>query len=186
MSRVAVFIDGAYLDFMMREEFPGSRVDFSRLVAAVTPADRDLLRAYYYACPPHVSEPATEDERDRQRSFDRFRQALERIPRFEVRLGKLARRSDERTGEVRYEQKRVDLLLGIDIVRLASKQQITDLSIIAGDSDFVPALQVAKEEGVLCRLYHGRDPHRELREAADECHRIDGPFVSAVRRSPAG
>ncbi|MGH7608421.1 MAG: NYN domain-containing protein [Candidatus Dormibacteria bacterium] len=184
MSRFAVFIDGAYLSFMLRDEFPQAAVDFERLVHTVAPSTRELLRAYYYDCPPHVSEPSTEEERTRQRNFDRFRQALERIPRFEVRLGKLARRTDGRTGAVRYEQKRVDLLLGIDIVRLASKRQIDELVIVAGDSDFVPALQVAKEEGVLCRLYHGKDPHRELRQVADECCRIDAAFVDAIKRLP--
>lgn len=183
MSRCAIFIDGAYIDFMLRNEFPTVRVNYAQLATTVTPGQCELLRAYYYACPPYVSDPPTPDERSRQRSFDGFRQALERIPRFEVRLGKLARRVDDQTGAVRFEQKRVDLLLGIDIVRLASKQQISELIIIAGDSDFVPALQIAKEEGVLCRLYHGRDPHRELRQVADECRRMDSAFVKSVERS---
>lgn len=183
MSRVAIFIDGAYIDFMLRHEFAGTRIDFGRLVAELTPPSAELLRSYYYTCPPHVSNPPTQAERDRQQSFDRFRSALERIPRFEVRMGKLARRVDA-IGAVRYEQKRVDILLGIDVVRLASKQQISDLVLIAGDSDFVPALQAAKDEGVLCRLYHGKDPHHELRQVADECMRMDPALIQRVGRGP--
>lgn len=181
MGRLAIFIDGAYIDFTLRGEFGGARIDYGRMVTELTPPGDDLLRAYYYTCPPHQSEVATQEERERQRTFDRFRYALDRIPRFEVRLGKLAKRVDP-SGAVRFEQKRVDILLGIDVVRLASKQQITGLVLVAGDSDFVPALQVAKDEGVLCRLFHGENPHNELRQAADEHERMDQGFIDRVRR----
>jgi uncharacterized LabA/DUF88 family protein len=181
VARLAVFIDGAYVDFMLREEFEGVRIDHQRFAGELVPAGSDLLRCYYYTCPPHVSDPPTEDERIRQQSFDRFNFALGRIPRFEVRLGKLAKRFNQ-DGTVRYEQKRVDALLSIDVVRLASKQQIQELVLVAGDSDFVPALQAAKDEGVLVRLYHGSEPHRELLQTADECRRIDAAFVQRVLR----
>lgn len=182
MGRVAIFVDGAYVDFMMREEFKGARVAFERFFPALIPPRAELLRAYYYACGPHVSDPSTADERERQRRFDRFRTQLEQIPRCEIRLGKLSRREDPKSGAVRYEQKRVDIQLGIDVVRLAIRQQISELVLVAGDSDFVPAIQAAKDEGVLCRLYHGRSPHRELRQAFDECCQIDQKLVDKVKR----
>jgi uncharacterized LabA/DUF88 family protein len=182
MGRAAIFIDAAYLDFMARATSPGWQVDHQKLVEALTPIHAELLRAYYYTSPPHVSAAPTAEERARQRAFGRYLQAITATPRLDVRLGATARRVDA-TGAVRYQQKRVDLLLGVDMVRLATKRQISELHLVAGDSDFVPALEVAKEEGVVCVLHHGRDAHHQLRSVADECHRIDAQFMERVRRN---
>jgi uncharacterized LabA/DUF88 family protein len=167
---------------MLRAEFPGLRVDHRKLAEALTPGDVEVLRVYYYTSPPHLSGVPTPDERRRQRAFDNYIHTLATMPRFDVRLGTTVRRTDS-TGTVRYEQKRVDLLLGIDMVRLASKGRVSEIHLVAGDSDFVPAVEVAKEEGVVCVLHHGRDPHRELMRAADECRRIDGRLLESVRRN---
>ncbi|MCI0693225.1 hypothetical protein L0337_14625 [candidate division KSB1 bacterium] len=55
MSRVAVYIDGGYLDSVLRDEFGSTRIDyaaFSREIAAHIHPDAHLLRTYYYHCPP--------------------------------------------------------------------------------------------------------------------------------------
>jgi uncharacterized LabA/DUF88 family protein len=104
------------------------------------------------------------------------------IPRVDVRLGELVRRVDP-SGAVRYQQKQVDLLLGIDLVRVACKGYISEAHLVAGDSDFVPALRMAKDEGVVCVLHHGGSPHQSLRLVADECHRLDATFIDRVRRN---
>jgi uncharacterized LabA/DUF88 family protein len=109
-----------------------------------------------------------------------FHVALTRsTPRFQVRLGKLARRVDN--GQVRYEQKRVDILLAVDLVQLAAKHQITDAAMLAGDSDFLPAIEIAKAEGVVLHLYHGATPHNDLKDCCDERIRIDQTFIDAIR-----
>ena len=45
-------------------------------------------------------------------------------------------------------QKGVDMRIGIDIVMLAMKQQVSQIVLIAGDSDFVPAAKQARREGI--------------------------------------
>lgn len=45
-------------------------------------------------------------------------------------------------------QKGVDMRIGIDITTLALKQQVNQIVLIAGDSDFVPAAKLARREGV--------------------------------------
>lgn len=88
MPRTAIFIDGAYLDFTLRDEFGGVRIDYERLSTEMA-ASLELLRTYYYHCPPYQSATPTEEERERKAKFDRFHYALQSIPRYEVRLGKL-------------------------------------------------------------------------------------------------
>jgi uncharacterized LabA/DUF88 family protein len=38
--------------------------------------------------------------------------------------------------------------LGLDITSLAYKQQVDQIILIAGDSDFVPAAKLARKEGI--------------------------------------
>ena len=45
-------------------------------------------------------------------------------------------------------QKGVDMRLGLDIASLAFKQQVSQMVLISGDADFVPAAKLARREGV--------------------------------------
>jgi len=45
-------------------------------------------------------------------------------------------------------QKAVDMKIGLDIATLAFKEQVEQIILIAGDSDFVPAAKFARREGV--------------------------------------
>ena len=141
MARCAIFIDGAYLEFVLKQEFGRPSVDFAGLVSKIA-GSSDLLRAYYYDCLPYQSARPTPDESERFARRQKFHHALNLIPRFEVRLGKLAFRGHQ-NGRPIFEQKRVDILLGVDLVQLAAKHQITDAMIVAGDSDFLPAVEAA-------------------------------------------
>lgn len=45
-------------------------------------------------------------------------------------------------------QKGVDMRVGLDISSMAHKHQVTQIVLIAGDSDFVPAAKYARREGI--------------------------------------
>lgn len=181
MNRVAVFIDGGYMDKVLRYEFSGAKIDyaaFSREVVSQVHEGANLLRTYYYDCLPYQSDPPTAEESNRFASKQRFFYAIGRLPRFNVRLGHLARRGPDKGGEYHFEQKMVDVLLSIDLVHLSAKGQITDVVLVAGDADYVPALGVAKSEGVSAWLLHGKRPHNELWNIADERIQITQDFLN--------
>lgn len=46
------------------------------------------------------------------------------------------------------QQKGVDMKIGIDIASLAYKKQVSQIVLISGDSDFVPAAKLARREGI--------------------------------------
>lgn len=46
------------------------------------------------------------------------------------------------------QQKGVDMKIGIDIASLAYKNQVDQIILISGDSDFVPAAKLARREGI--------------------------------------
>ncbi len=197
MARLAVFIDGGYVDALARRLFEGG-ADYGRMAGQVTLAvdeataePVDLLRAFYYSAPPYQSSPPTDDERERYSGFRRFQNALTSIPRFEVRLGRLQHQGTRSDGSPIFGQKQVDLLLGLDIALLSGKQQITHAALVAGDGDLVPAVELAKREGVSVWLFHGpavaadnqmSTYSRELWQAADDRREIDHEFWGRVRR----
>ena len=179
-NRVAIFIDGAYLDYVLRDEFQNARIDYGAFSRSLS-GDSEILRTYYYHCPVYQGNPPTSAESSRYASQRAFFTSLEGLPRYSVRLGRLALRFDQ-NGLRRFEQKRVDILLGVDLVQLSAKQNIQEAILVAGDSDFIPALVAAKSEGVLVKLFHGDSPHNELWREADERVRLDQTLIDSVRR----
>jgi len=197
-GNAAVFIDAGYFDRVARD-CGSPRIDFGRLAAELARPDA-LLRAYYYGCLPYLSPVPTPDEEERFEGKRRFFSAMNRLNRFEVREGKLEYRgTDRESSRPIFEQKRVDIHLGVDLVLLAVKQRIHRAILITGDSDFLPAIRAAKNEGVVIHLFHGagpQQPHRDLWEEVDERAYItpellsgfllsDSPTPSANAAAPA-
>lgn len=181
MSRLAIFIDGAYLDWVQKEVFH-VHSDLQKLAAELT-TGKELYRTYYYHCLPYQSNPPTRDEALRFSGAQKFFYSIDKLSRFQVRQGKLAYRGADQDGKPIFEQKRVDILLGTDLVLLAAKQHISEAVLIAGDSDFLPAVEIAKTEGVLIKLYsHPNSIHQELWNAADERFDLDKAFINKVKR----
>jgi len=179
MNRIAIFIDGAYVQYMLRDEFGSAVIDFGLLAQKVA-AGKEILRTYYYDCLPWQSPNPTPDESARFAKKQRFFAALEKNPRFQIRQGRLEFRGTDNQGRPIFEQKRVDILMGVDLALLAAKHQISDAGIIAGDSDFLPAIEAAKTEGVVIHLFHGKNPHRDLVSCCDERIRIEQPFIDSI------
>ena len=105
MSRIATFIDGGYLDKVLKNEFYTTSIDYNKLseyIHTTINPDRSYLRTYYYHCLPYKSTPPTRDESTRFAARQNFYDAISRLPRFEVKLGHLARRRDL-NGRYRYE-----------------------------------------------------------------------------------
>ncbi len=141
---------------------------------------REILRSYFYDCEPYQSNPPTSEENTRFGKAQRFHHALDQIPRFQVRLGKLEFRGIDRQGNRIFHQKRVDIQMGVDLVLLAAKNLISDAAILAGDSDFLPAIEAAKPEGVVIHLFHGERPHTDLVAKCDERTKIDQSFIDSI------
>jgi len=176
MSRCAVFIDGGYLNKVLENEFNRTAIDYARLSEKLTEGV-ERLRTYYYHCMPYQSNPPTEEEKKRYAGMARFVEALKALPRFQFRQGKLAKR------EHGFEQKRVDIWIAVDLVRLSFSHQITKAVLITGDSDLVPAIEAAKDAGVVVQLWYSRHAvHQELLQACDERFEITQALIDQVRR----
>lgn len=85
----------------------------------------------------------------------------------------------ERRGDI-FVQKRVDILLGVDMALLAAKRFIQEATLVAGDSDFIPAVSATRAEGVITRLVHGRSVHGDLLREVDERIQITPELINSV------
>jgi len=184
--RAAIFIDGGYLLKALQDA--KLNPDYSRIADYIlTPLRRqipiDLLRCYFYYCPPWMSQSPTEDELRRMAAHDKFVEGIESIDRWKVRLGKLEKRRDGDRDV--FSQKRVDVMLSVDMVRHAAAGHIQHAVLIAGDSDFIPAVNAAQEHGATITLVcnHDRSAHKDLIKVADEVTYIDWkkfPVINTV------
>ena len=184
-NRAAIFIDGGYLDWVIRQELNQVRIDYGKF-SEVIAGDVPILRTYYYHCEPYQGSPPTKEESERLSKMQSFLQRLKQLPRYEIRLGKLAFRGiNAEDNKPIFVQKCVDIMLGCDLVLLSAKQQISHAVLVAGDSDFLPAVEVARNEGVLVHLYHGSQtaPHRDLWDKCDERTPITLDFIRPLLRS---
>lgn len=173
MDKTAVFIDNGYFK-KVQDEF-NVRVDYLRFVEYICGESSERFRTYVYDCPPYQSNPPTEEEIKKKSNFDSYKYNISKLPRFEFRMGRLqiirdkeGRKITESDGTPVLKQKGVDMALGIDVARLSTTRQIQKIIIIAGDSDFVPAIIAAKQEGILVTLYYYNKVHDSLYDVCDD------------------
>jgi uncharacterized LabA/DUF88 family protein len=125
--------------------------------------DVDLLRTYVY----DAQYPEDADRYPGQRAyFD----ALAAQPGLRLRIGHLVERS---AGSPRaaWQQKGVDTLLVLDLVRMAQLRAFDVALVIAGDRDLAEALRVVADDHarrVILFSVEGSPPAKELVHAADD------------------
>ncbi len=185
-GKAAVFIDGGYMDKLLYHEFQNRRIDYDKLAQEMAAPD-ELMRCYYYHCLPYRGNPPTQEERERYSSMHKFTKKLRFLPRFEVRLGRLAKQGEDRDGKPIFVQKRVDCMVGVDMALIAAKGKITDVALLSGDSDVIPAVEAVKHESVLVTLWHGSlwgraCPSRDLLETCDERKQITADLIERIAR----
>ena len=137
------------------------------------------LRTYYHTSMPFQDDPPTGDQKQRYSKANSFVNQLKKIPRFEVKLGRLQKTSHG--GHVLYTQKGVDMMLGVDLVRMSWDKQIQRAIIMTADSDFVYAVQAAKDAGVITQLCYASDlsVNQSLLDVADESVLLTQEIIDA-------
>lgn len=181
--RLAILIDGGYFEKVIRNEFSGVRIDFKQFVEVLS-VGKEVLRTYYYHCLPYQSTPPTLEESQRFARKESFFSYLKKLPRFQVKLGKLAYRGLDATGNRVFEQRGIDTLLSLDMVNLAATKQVSNIILLAGDSDYIPAIELTKTHGVGVILYHSQrrdNYHINLWEACDERYPITQSVINKIK-----
>lgn len=178
MDKVAVFVDLGYLN-KITSNFGNLVVSFEKLQKVlIDETTEQHYRTYVYFCLPYQSNPPTDDEKLRVSQNDRFIRRIKKIPHLEFRAGRLSKKG------ISFVQKRIDTYFAIDLVKLSLQKTIQKAILIAGDSDFVPAIKEGKENGVIIQLlYYPKTVHGELLECCDERKEITPEFLQSVKKS---
>lgn len=152
-STYAIFVDAGYVLAAAGEVMLGTpnrsdfRVDSSRLVKALLERGKQalgdtLLRLYWF-----------DAARDRVPTVEQ--REIASFPHVKVRLGNLNRYGA---------QKGVDALIRTDLVALARHRAVSDIILVAGDEDMVPAVEDAQAYGVRVHVW-GVEPQYGMNQA---------------------
>jgi uncharacterized LabA/DUF88 family protein len=96
-----------------------------------------------------------------------------------VRLGKLQKIGNQ------FKQKRIDIWMAVDLVRMSESGQIEKAILITGDSDLVPAIEAAKDAGAVVVLYYSPNArHDQLLQVCDERYEITRNLIEKVKLPP--
>ncbi len=175
-DKCAIFIDGGYLNKVLKNNFGAENIDYFRFSEEISSSLKvKRLRTYFYHCLPIVRANNPEDI-SRKANMQKFLANLKRLPRFEVKLGKL-----QIIGNI-FKQKMIDVLMSLDIATMSYENQIQHAVLIAGDADFVPAIKKAKDYGIIVHLYcHSSSVHNELLDEVDELHEINQELIDKCK-----
>lgn len=184
MDKAGIFIDHGYLQKLL-EDYGRRHMNYLDFSEKLCEGEVSRFRTYLYDCMPYQSNPPTEEEKRFYAGKQKFFTALNRMPRFEVRYGKLQKLPDTTSPKgFTLTQKRIDVLMSVDIVRMTTGRQILRAILVTGDSDLVPAVTCAKDAGAEVYVWYGKTEncsvHDELLEACDECRELTRSFIDSV------
>ncbi len=173
-ERVMIFIDGSNFYHGMKEMVRRTKVipittafnyyKFSRILAK----DRRLIRLYYYSGLRNEQEDPKKYQ-SQKGFFDQMR----RTPFCTLRLGRLVKRGDA------YIEKGVDVLLTVDLIRLARLNNYDTAILVSGDGDFVEAVKDVQDMGKNIELtYFSHDLSMDLRNTCDRYTELTPTLLS--------
>lgn len=149
--------------------------DVEQLVADVTASlkaksagetEDILFRVFYYDCRPFSgivpdhANPKKKTDYSKTRSYPikvKYLEDIAKLERFALRLGELSftgwKQDIAGTWKPDFKQKSVDMKFGLDIATMATKHTVDKIILVAGDSDFIAPIKMARKEGLWVYLY---------------------------------
>jgi len=165
-DRLMIFIDGSNLYHSLKGHFKRTDIDIGRFANKLV-EKRNLIRIYYYN-----ASVGRREEPERYRHQQAFFASISAIPYCELRLGRLVYINWPNTPPY---EKGVDIQLTTDLLTHSFKNNYDVAILVAGDSDYVGALQAVKDNGknIEVALFGKERTSRPLREVADKVISID-------------
>jgi len=195
-QRIAVLIDGGHLRVYVRKAKKSFVPDYIEKIGhACALADEVIHRILYYDCPPYEGE-AIQPVSGTKRAFtgsDKWLHELSHKDLFAVRVGVLKFRGFvlkqskipftptvplmDSDFEARFEQKGVDMRIGLDMATLSATRSIDVIALVTNDTDCIPAMKHARRAGLQVALIAvpGYNPAPELLAHSDFRRNIAWP-----------
>jgi uncharacterized LabA/DUF88 family protein len=216
LNKVAILIDGGF--FIQRFRYLNHRQnptkqDVELLISQIMDDLKSknpcpglhpdvLLRTFYYDCEPFgkviENEKGTPIDFSKKATYKNqmdYLRSLDQIDQFALRRGDLsftgwkARIEKPKSFFAEFRQKGVDMKIGLDIAWMAGKKTVDKIVLVAGDSDFISPMKLARREGIQIYLYPmGNKLKHELFRHADfliEIATVKLPVKPAAKPAPA-
>ena len=178
-DRLMIFIDGSNLYHSLKGFFKRTDIDIGKFCQKLLDRRR-LIRIYYYN-----ARVGRKEEPERYQHQQAFLDSVSAIPYCELRLGRLVYIN---WPNVPPYEKGVDIMLTTDLLTHSFKNNYDVAILVAGDTDYVGAIQAVKDNGknVEVALFGKERTSRPLREVADRVVTIDGRFLRGCWKSDDG
>ena len=159
MKKIAIFVDWDNIRkgvFEHASQSLGLFVDYNRpenllrFLTAFVESDEEIYRIFVYLSNP-VRKLHFGDDIVENRAYERTKRFIETIasqPHVAVRRGKLKFRGYNKEGEPILIQKQVDMLIGLDIAHVSYTRLADRVLIFSFDTDMIPAMKVARINGL--------------------------------------
>ena len=170
-----IFIDGSNMYHSLKNYFRRTDLDIGRFSSKLLDRRR-LVRVYYYNAKVGMKEEP-ERYKDQQKFFD----GIAAIPYTELRLGRLVYNNWPNSPPY---EKGVDIQLATDMITHSFKNNYDVAILVAGDSDYVGALQAVKDNGknVEVALFGKERTSMQLRTVSERVKIIAGrPFLGFLK-----
>ncbi|MFB2563665.1 NYN domain-containing protein [Rhizobium sp. IMFF44] len=154
----------SHLDQTAKRLFAGQKfeIDYRKLRGSYTKA------FLYDAVPVKKSDESDDDYRERTKSINEELSAASRVDGLHVYTGDARWRRNRGN-----EQKKVDILIAVDMLTHAFRRNMDSAFLLTGDLDFKPLLDALGREGMYTTLlYPPGHTNEELINAADAAHPI--------------
>ena len=176
VTKVNILIDGGFFTTRYRSinSKPPTVKNVKELVDAIMASLKQktngetediLFRVYYYDCKPFsgtISDATGKPiDYSATKAYPKMKQYIEdvaKLERFALRLGEISFtgwKQDMHSKKLKpdFKQKGVDMKFGLDIATMATKHTVDKVVLVAGDSDFIAPIKMARKEGLLVYLY---------------------------------
>jgi uncharacterized LabA/DUF88 family protein len=162
--KTAIMIDGGFLRASAKSaSLQYDNTFIEKFARSCVTADEYLFRIYYYDAPQFrgkVTLPVSGNETNFQAS-DKWLDSLAKLERFAVRRGTIGFRgwkpkslpisgaplTDQDFSPI-FEQKGVDMRIGLDIAIFSQNNSVDRIVLVSGDTDMIPAMKHARKSGL--------------------------------------
>ena len=171
-DRIMIFIDGSNLYHSLKTFFKRADIDIGKLGNRLL-EKRRLVRIYYYN-----ARVGRKEEPERYQDQQAFFAGVSSIPYCELRLGRLVYNNWPNSPPY---EKGVDIQLATDMITHSFKNNYDVAVLVAGDNDYVGALQSVKDNGknVEVALFGKEHSSRQLRMVADRVIAINARLIKS-------
>lgn len=182
-KKIAVFVDWENVRKSIFEEaykLTGKKIDYNDvenalklILSFIDPSDEEIYRIFVYLCEPYGGVINGFDYKTTPVYVlgSQFIKDIQVKDYIAVRKGKLAFRGFDKLNKPIFQQKQVDMLIGLDIAHIAFNKYADRALILCFDTDIIPAMKTARINGlqVIWGWYSDilGDPPDDLRKHAD-------------------